>query len=229
MKPRHLLLITGLLCASSALPQTSMPSDEALKKAMDAARAKAATALDSAASQAQPSTVTPQRIVPDFSNSPAGGVDPARIAEQYRTLGKPAETDNPELIVFVSLSMPEESLKRIGEQAKRAGAVVAFRGLKYGLRNGGWNRSMEALKPVADTGADVQIHPELFARYNVRSVPTLVVASSPKQGCQEDACEAQSAAVAGDVSLDYALDHLADRRDEIGRIARERLKRLRNS
>lgn len=208
-----------------------MPSDDAINKAMQAAQKRAAGVLGQAEQRAAPSSVVPQRMMPRIdSPRPGESVDPGQIAERYRDLVKKArESDAPELLVFVSLSMPEESLRRIGQQARKAGAVVVLRGTKHGLKKGTWIASINALKPITDTGADVQIHPELFGRYSVTAVPAVVVAASPQAGCQDDACAAKSAVVYGDVSLDYSLEQLSDRRDQIGMIARSRLNRLRNS
>jgi conjugal transfer pilus assembly protein TrbC len=206
------------------LAQAQMPSDEALNKAMQAAQKRAGSVLGEAEQQALPNNVTMPRTLPNIAGQ--AGVDPAKLAEQYKKMGKAEDTEAPQLMVFVSLSMPEAALKRIGEQARKAGAVLVFRGLKYGLRKGGWNDSLNALKPLATTGADIQIHPELFTRFNVTVVPTLVVTSSPKTGCQDDACAAKAASVVGDVTMDYALDQLTGRKDAIGEIARERRQRL---
>ena len=209
-------------------PATGIPTDAAMEKAMRAVQQRATGALDGAQRQAAPGGGGVARIIPDFQN--AEGVDPAAIAENFKQGGpKPKDEDAPELIIFASLSRPEASLRKIGEQAKRAGAVVVFRGLKHGFAMGGWNRSMQALKPIADTGAEVQVHPELFTRYNVTAVPTVVVTATPQAGCQDDACAGQSASVLGDVTLDYALETLVDRKDQVGVIARKRIKLLRNS
>jgi len=222
-------LFASFMLMGNALAQFTMPDDEALKNAMRAAQIRAASVLDTAERQAQPSSVVPPLKVPQFDPRTASGTDPAVLAEKYKQLGKPTDSEAPELIIFVSVSMPVESLQRIGQQARQANAVVVFRGLKFGLRKGTMNDSMKAMKPVVDTGADVEIHPELFERYNVTTVPTVVVAAAPQAGCQDSACAAKSASVVGDVTLDYALERLTDRDDEVGRIARARLKRLRNS
>lgn len=228
MKIAVLLALSGWTLA--AIGQSyPMPNDEALKKAMEAAQKRAGKIMGDAEKTATPMPVLPQRVIPQFdARQNFSQLDPGAIAEQYKNLGKEAkDNDPPQVMIFASLSMPEEALKRLGVQAKQAGAVVIFRGLKYGLRKGAWTASMNALKPIADTGAEVQIHPELFARYNITAVPTLVVVSSPQSGCQDDACVAASAAVVGDVSLDYALDRLTIRTDAIGKIARERIRKLR--
>ncbi|MCX7214650.1 MAG: type-F conjugative transfer system pilin assembly protein TrbC [Burkholderiales bacterium] len=223
--------LLSIACASPALGQSPlMPSDDALNKAMKATQRRAATVMDElgkTGNGALPLAVAGQRGMPKLNGSE--GFDPAALAEKYRTMkdaASKAAKDSNELMVFVSLSMPAASLKRIGEQAKKAGAVVVFRGLKYGLRKGAWADSMNALKPIADTGADVQINPELFERFHVQVVPTLVVASSAPEGCQGNQCEAGSVAVVGDVSMDYALETLSPRKDAIGRIAQERNARI---
>ena len=223
--------LLSIACASPALGQSpSMPSDDALNKAMKATQRRAATVMDElgkTGNGALPPAVAGQRGMPKLNGSE--GFDPEALAEKYRTMkdaASKAAKDSNELMVFVSLSMPAASLKRIGEQAKKAGAIVVFRGLKYGLRKGAWADSMNAIKPIADTGADVQINPELFERFHVQVVPTLIVASSAPEGCQGNQCEAGSVAVVGDVSMDYALETLAPRKDAIGRIAREREARI---
>jgi conjugal transfer pilus assembly protein TrbC len=233
--------LLSIACASPALGQSpSMPSDDALNKAMKATQRRAATVMDElgkTGNGALPPAVAGQRgmpkLLPGDGTGPSSlsgeGFDPAALAAKYQTMkdaASKAAKDSNELMVFVSLSMPAASLKRIGEQAKKAGAVVVFRGLKYGLRKGAWADSMNAIKPIADTGADVQINPELFERFHVQVVPTLIVASSAPEGCQGNQCEAGSVAVIGDVSMDYALETLAPRKDAIGRIAQERNARI---
>jgi conjugal transfer pilus assembly protein TrbC len=222
------ILLGCFVC--SGISAQKMPNDDVLKKAMQAVQRRASNILADAEHQALPNNITPERVMPQFDSKTAIGIDPAVIAERYKSTGKlMGDNESPELMIFVSLSMPEEALRRIGQQAKKVGAVVVFRGLKYGLRKGAYVDSMNALKPIADTGADVQIHPELFGRYNVTVVPTMVVAALPQSGCQDNACATKSVAVIGDVSVEYALDRLIDRTDAIGKIARDRIRRLRNS
>jgi len=233
--------VLSVTSASPAFGQPpSMPSDDALNKAMQATQRRAVTVMDElgkTGNGALPPAVAGQRgmpkLLPGDGTGPSSlsgeGFDPAALAAKYQSMKEAtskAAKDSNELMVFVSLSMPPATLKRIGEQAKKAGAIVVFRGLKYGLRKGAWADSMNALKPIADTGADVQINPELFERFHIQVVPTLVVASSAPEGCQGNQCEAGSVAVVGDVSMDFALETLAPRKDAIGRIAREREARI---
>jgi hypothetical protein len=61
--------------------------------------------------------------------------DIAKIAEGYRqfpaTSNRTERTsDSPELMIFVSFSMPRESLERIVIQSEKSGAVMVLRGFK---------------------------------------------------------------------------------------------------
>lgn len=229
MNQKIIPLMSALLLAmtvnAGAQQGEGMPTDAAIKQEMQRARVRASSVLEQAMGEyaANPT----QRRMPDIGTSGMEGVDPAKLAEQYQNMvNKVTEAEVPKLVVFVSLSMPDASLKKLSAQVKQAGGIMVVRGLKYGMTR--WKESMDALKPIAEAGAEVQVHPELFKRYNIQAVPTVVVTTTSKPGCQDDACASQSAAVSGDVSLDYALTQLTDRKDEIGKIARERVKRLRN-
>ena len=214
-----------------ARAQIQLPSDAAMAKQQQLSNARNSEALNRANEAFQ--SGTPLRSMPkvDLSGLAGKNVDPAVIAQRYLDANKLEDnSDNPQVMIFVSLSMPEQSLLKIGADAKKAGVVVVLRGPRYSLQQpGGWMKSLKAMEPIGNTGADVQIHPELFKRFNVTAVPTVVVTSDPKQGCQDDACANNAASVVGDVSLDYALSELAKRRDQVGRIAESTVAQLRNS
>ena len=161
----------------------------------------------------------------------AKGVDIAKLAQEYGAPDSPMQGADPvyKLVAFVSLSMPEGSLKKLGRDLKKAGGVMIVRGTKYGIGTEEWGKSIEALKPIVETGVQLEINPALFKQFEIKTVPTIVV--SPKgiasQGCQEDACAAGNVGIIrGDVSLDYALDKLADRQDEVGRFAEKLYKKV---
>lgn len=157
-----------------------------------------------------------------------GGVDPSKLAESY---GKPdtsliGESRSYQVLAFVSLSMPEGSLVRLGRDAKRIGAAVVLRGMRHGLEPGTWVRSVEALKPLVDTGADIQINPGLFEQFGVRSVPAVILSPGgiADKGCVDESCSAGPVGVVlGDVTLEYALDSMAERKDAVGALARRLL------
>jgi len=220
------------------IQKVPMPSEDQMRKSIEDARKNAQTtgkqAMDAAARRAQVQ-LDPEAIakgmpradlhgMPTFNSGRAA--DPMDLARQYREMqggGREDETFN--VIVFVSLTMPEETLKRIGTEAKKVGGVVVLRGMKYGLKEGTWEKSLEALKPLAGTGANVQINPELFQQFGIRSVPTIIVSAKPvgDKGCGDGACAAGIGIVVGDVSMEYALEQLVDRKDGVGAIARKKV------
>lgn len=157
------------------------------------------------------------------------GVDPSALAAKYQSSGvgqKPATQD---LMVFISTSMPKKALVMLGEQANATGAVLVLRGLKGALGTKGvMQKTMEALQPVAATGAKIQIDPEAFGRYNVTAVPTFVIATK-EDSCANEQCDSKSYALAGDVTLEYALEQWSNRGGAIGRQADMYLKRLERS
>lgn len=223
------------------MQKVPMPTAEQMRKRMDDARKSAQTtgrqALDAAVRKAQVQ-LDPEAIAKGMPKSDLQGMptfnsgraaDPMDLARQYREMqggGREDETFN--VIIFVSLTMPEETLKRIGTEAKKVGGVVVLRGMKYGLKEGTWEKSLEALKPLAGTGANVQINPELFQQFGIRNVPTIIVSAKPvgDKGCGDGSCAAGIGMVVGDVSLEYALEQLVDRKDGVGVIARKKVELL---
>ncbi len=117
-------------------------------------------------------------------------------------------TDEPRLIVFISLSMPEATLARLVDQAARARAQLLLRGLS----EGSLPRTAARIQQLIGTRAvAVQIDPRAFDRYAIQRVPSFVLA---RPGAHDAACNGEQCArsddhvvAAGDVSLDFALDH----------------------
>ena len=113
-----------------------------------------------------------------------------------------------ELLVFVSLSMPPESLKRLIRQTHQAGGSVLLRGFK----EGSLKATAKAIQALGEAGGHVMIHPKAFTQYHVSSVPTVVLttanplSTTTSEGC---ALPESFASITGDVSLDRALDEIA--------------------
>jgi conjugal transfer pilus assembly protein TrbC len=124
--------------------------------------------------------------------------------------GSPAlpGADEPRLIVFISLAMPEAALARLVDQAARARAQLLLRGLSEGSlpRTAMRIQQLIGTRPVA-----VQIDPRAFDRYAIQRVPSFVLARAggPDTACSGELCARSDDHVmaAGDVSLDYALAH----------------------
>lgn len=236
-----LLAMLGALALNSALPEASaqnaraparapampavQPSEaeiqreiERQRKLLDELRLKA-----DAAQLGVGSAVVPPRRGPSLTDEEIASAqgDPAQLANLFREVER-GEThqDASPVMMFASTSMPHESLLAMARDSRRAGVPIYLKGLPHGMTGPALQRSLLALKPYVEAGADLQVHPELFEYYKVTVVPAVVVTSQPKTGCTDASCAANYVKVLGDVSLPYALDHVAPRRDEIGQAAR---------
>jgi len=114
-----------------------------------------------------------------------------------------------QLLVFVSLAMPEATLKRLVAQASRLRARLVLRGLSEGslVRTAARVQNLLGQQSPA-----IEIDPREFDRYAVRQVPTFVLTRSAAPGdCAAGQCKGTHTSIAGDVSLDYALRQIRDR------------------
>ena len=142
----------------------------------------------------------------------AAGTDIEALVRQYTGARPSAAAQSPQsaLRIFVTLDMPAASLRGLADQAARSGATLVLRGLKH--------NSMRATLAgvqslIGERTVAWQIDPLAFTRYAVSRAPTFVLltssagATSTVAACTSD-CRAPTAfvAVAGDVSLDYALE-----------------------
>ena len=111
----------------------------------------------------------------------------------------------PKVLIFVSFAMPEATLRRLVDQAARAGATLVLRGLVSGSIRDTVTR-MQAL--IGGRRVAVQIDPEAFDRYGIASTPTFVVVMevTRTEDCSSRACNPSRpfSKVAGDVTLDMA-------------------------
>ena len=106
--------------------------------------------------------------------------------------------------------MPAASLRGLADQAARSGATLVLRGLKDNSMRATL-ASVQSL--IGERHLAWQIDPLAFTRYGIERAPTFVLrtggvgATAAESACTSD-CRASSAfvAVAGDVSLDYALE-----------------------
>lgn len=102
----------------------------------------------------------------------------------------------PMLLVFVSFSMPMESLKLLGEQVQKAGGSLVFRGLVKD------SFPLTAQK-MQELGTEAMIDPTLFEAFQVKAVPTFIMLKSPLQNTEQLPEHDQ---LTGHVSLKHALD-----------------------
>jgi len=139
--------------------------------------------------------------------------DLARKGAAVRATAQSATTSPATLRVFISLSLPEPTLQRLMDQAADLGVPLLLRGLHRNSMRQTAER-IQALLGSRNTG--VQIDPDAFERYGVTQVPSFVLApgngSADPTACAKNTAQCKVTEdylrVSGDVSLDYALQHL---------------------
>ncbi|KDN94716.1 type-F conjugative transfer system pilin assembly protein TrbC [Hydrogenovibrio marinus] len=120
--------------------------------------------------------------------------------------------------VFVSFSMPEESIRRYAEQAKylaKGDVVLVLNGLD---KSKNFPKTIQHMrKVVKGTGAEFDLDPPSFVRFGVKQVPAIVVytddpmyeAKCAIQGKRDNLKKMEHfVGVYGDVSIAFALDYL---------------------
>jgi conjugal transfer pilus assembly protein TrbC len=165
---------------------------------------------------------------------PATGqaVDIAAVARGFESAAAAASAlalaKGPQLLVFVSLSMPQASLRRLIEQAELTRAVLVLRGLKDGSMV---KTAVLVRELLGNRKTSFQIDPQGFDRFAVEQVPTFILLKdgTQLQRCADTSClpPATYASVAGDVTIDYALEWIGERSTMFNREAQQLLHRLR--
>jgi len=187
---------------SPETPSVRQPTDAEIERAAREHRMPTDAELDRV-----PIPSTPKI---DAKSKPAP-IDVESLARQFQDprAGFVGDANNapPRLQIFVTLAMPEASLRALIAQAVRANAVLVLRGAK----NGSVRQTLNAARTLIGTQSVAwQIDPPAFARYGVTAAPTFVLikAGAQPNACGNDVCvaEADFAKVSGDVSLDYALE-----------------------
>lgn len=144
----------------------------------------------------------------------AKSIDLEALARGYDQAAAAAVADarfasGPRLLIFLSFSMPEPTLKRLVEQADRVRATLVLRGLVSGSLVKTVSRARTL---IGSRQVGFQIDPQAFDRYGVQVVPTFVLAQAgaTEASCGSGTCEPGTnfVSVAGDVSVPYALEHI---------------------
>ncbi len=133
---------------------------------------------------------------------------------------------------MVSFSMPPESIERLAAQASKVGATLVLRGMVDDSLTKTAQVVAAFLKRYP--GAQFQIDPTVFRRFSIDQVPAFVLSTQPTGAstCAGKECSPRDSfvSVAGDVTLDYALEYLAQQRTaKFSSMAERRLKRLRGA
>jgi len=168
---------------------------------------------------------------PPRVDSQPGGIDIEALAKGKVVVpGSAAAPASAPLRIFVTLDMPRASLKLLTDQAARSGAVLVLRGLK----SQSMRETVSAVgELIGDSKATWIIDPEAFTRHGVRQAPTFVLTLNDVANVTPGTCGAGCVAptgfvsVAGDVSLDYALESILRLKPEVAPRASPIINRLR--
>lgn len=124
------------------------------------------------------------------------------------------------VLVFVSFSMPKESLKNYLLEARKIQAPLVIRGLiNHSFRD--TTKAVMALLP--DNKGGMLLDPTLFKRFNIKKVPAVVVID--KACLLDDKC-ADYDVIYGNVTLAYALKKFSQQVSSQSSIATDALKAL---
>ena len=133
----------------------------------------------------------------------------------------------PEIIVFMSLSVPGASLRQWSREAARIGAPLVLRGVgPQGLRT-----TVKRVGAHLAEGAGAAIDPRLFRLFEVKAVPAVAVVPGGVPPCESRGCSADPAPahdlVRGNIGLEAALSIIAHEGDPGRETARRHLGKLR--
>lgn len=130
------------------------------------------------------------------------------------------------VIVFVSMSMPRQSLISTLHDANKIHASVVMRGLVH-------NSFKETFQEIAGLvkeagGGGIELNPQAFKRFHVETVPAVVVISADHPCLSQQTCDRASDydVMAGNISLSAALKEISDRGVAAPDEARHALKML---
>ena len=214
------------LIASQAVAAQTLPSDDEIRARVKVLSGGVTETLDRAGREVPKPGEVRIDVPPALPGNRLGDLE--TLARQFNG-GRPVlPKSGSDLMVFVSLSMPEHVLKALARQAKDARAVMVLRGLK----GGSWQETWKTLAALNQgIGVEWIIHPEGFKQFKVAKVPSIVLADGRTASVMEDGCaEAASyAALTGDVSIEQALGIMKMRGEkEISQLAVDRLVQIRS-
>ncbi len=109
------------------------------------------------------------------------------------------------ILVFLSFSMPSQSIEEWLLQCKKSGATPIIRG----LQDNSFQKTLQTIRYFAKkTNTGVQIDSILFKTFNIDKVPAVVYVKNPMCTEEQDCTDANFDSIFGDISLLYALSKI---------------------
>lgn len=116
------------------------------------------------------------------------------------------QVNAPQLYIFVSFTMPEQSLKLLAEQASRVNGVLLFRGF---LEDDVEKTTAKTYAVFGENiSVEIAIDPERFQQFKIEAVPAVVIAQ-PESTLEDKNSSPPFDVVTGDTSLEEALQRIA--------------------
>ena len=136
---------------------------------------------------------------------------------------------NSNIVIFVSLSMPDESLKAYLYDAKKIQASIVIRGLIDNSFKKTFTRVAELVK--ASGGDGIELNPIWFKQYGITQVPAVVVLADHRpctaaQSCMQDR---EFDVITGNIPLASALKQIRDRGIAASNVAGNALQQMEDS
>ena len=119
----------------------------------------------------------------------------------------PIQSKEPELFIFVSFSMPEQSLKLWAEQANLLGGKLLLRGFYDNSLEKTTVKTLELFGQ--NPNVEIAIDPERFQQFNIQGVPAVVIAQ-PEPSLEQNDLPPALDVVYGDTSLEEALKRIVE-------------------
>jgi len=93
-----------------------------------------------------------------------------------------ADQKNGDILIFISFSMPDESVKSWLADTNTIGASIIIRG----LIDNNWPKTLAKINSLLSNGSQggIQIDPELFLAFDIKQVPAVVLVKPSATSCQ---------------------------------------------
>lgn len=135
----------------------------------------------------------------------------------------------PDILIFVSFSMPKQSLEAILRDAKKIHATVVIRGL---INNSFQSTMLRIAELVKTSGGDgMVLNPIWFKRFAIKQVPSVVVVPEGSICFTQDTCseDRDYDRITGDIPLSAALKMIRDKGNVTQLIAESALNQLQDT
>lgn len=166
-----------------------------------------------------------QELQPEWNDLPRSL--PSALQKQLPQQIMPSDVATyPQLMVFLTLTMPEDALQGWMTETRKAGGVALIRG----FHGGKLSTTLARIHEIGGDAGDLRIDPTAFTRLQIDAVPAVIVLAEPLPACETSGCIGDPVPATdrlkGNTSLSYALRRIVREGNIAPDIARHHLKLL---